>query len=445
MDALKTSGYLQRYEFQLLGIVCAIAYGAISYCAVSRAGYGELLWFCNIAVFLTGIGLFFKNKLIITAEFVGIVVYHIGWHIDFWSFLLFGKMPFLSTAYMFSNDVGTVEKGLSFFQHSFLAPVLFWALLKTGISKFGWIAQAIQTLIIFIATYFMTHPYQNINWIFGNGFSGLSPARNNPIVYYTMMAVVPPLLIYLPLNALSVKALPAIGGKVPRYAKFQHFPIILFTALLIVLSCFIALRCRFPEQNLKEVVKKPDKSYLGIEQLPVNGNSPAMVKAFYDSCQYEIPVPLHPIGCTLPVFFFGDDGNYVIAMKSLLSSIPLEGIPAAPESIKLKGIRKPKNAAIVGVVISNNIFIQHSCDTYFSSDTFSLECQIGIKGSDEFFNPVSGKPRELERDSHVVGGGIGGIYAVAAVALQSNRCIARSPFYLFKRVGCRLPSEKVVK
>src|SRR5262245_24885493 len=179
----------------------------ISIAWTRRGGAGQLLWLCDVATLGTAVGLLLRSPLILTAQLSGMLAYHTGWQIDFLSYAFTGRLPLSATSYMFGNSINTYEKALSFFQHTFLVPICVWGLRRTGVSRSGWMFQSVQTLVVLGLTALLTSPAENVNWLFGAGFTTFSPAARPPAVYYLLLVFLPPLLVYAPINLIASAAI----------------------------------------------------------------------------------------------------------------------------------------------------------------------------------------------------------------------------------------------
>ena len=77
-------------------------------------GPSNFLYFCDVALFLTLVGIWTENKLLISLPTVGILLPQIAWVIDFLGGL-FGFPPIGMTDYMFDAIIPMLARGLSLF------------------------------------------------------------------------------------------------------------------------------------------------------------------------------------------------------------------------------------------------------------------------------------------------------------------------------------------
>ena len=430
-------------ELSVFGIITLVAWALIASAWLQRHGPTQLLWLCDIGIFLTGIGLIIKSRLILTAQFVGLFIYHLCWHIDFLSFVLFKEMLFSSTAYMFSDKVTVYEKSLSFFHHTYTIPVLLWALLRLGTSKSGWIFQTIQTSVAFILTYFLTDPLRNVNWIFGAGFADISPAKMNPVVYYITMIIFPPIIIYWPLNILISRFISRIEIRskirIPIFSSFVFA--IVFSLIIIVISRKIGMECDINVNFPKSILELHQTNLSDLEDLQTTTNAPIVVSVAYGAPGQEQDVLLRALEDKLPrvTYFNGRMGN--ISLQEILKVIPIKGIPCVPQQIVVRGKRGQKGTIIYAVVASDKFYLQSYCDKNTALEHFEVHCQLGEEGLGEFIDMETGKYRVGIENRVVFPGGFGSLYAVTIVAISDQMPVARSAFYIFNRTGVSKPYD----
>jgi hypothetical protein len=424
-------------ELSLLGGVAALTWGLVSISWSRHGGLGQLLWLCDIALLGTAFGLLLRSRLIVTAQFVGVLAYHLAWHIDFLSYAITGFMPLSATAYMFSGELTPYEKGLSYFQHTFLVPALAWALVRLKPSGFGWLLQALQTAGVFALTYALTAPAENINWVFGAGFAHLSPASTQPIYYYSLMVVILPLLVYYPTNALALWL--GAHGRIghPRSlppSRRVRIAIALSTTVVIT-SAVVGRVCDVARPGAASILELPPNGASALERLPTEPNPPRNLSAAYGRLGDEREIPLVALGQPIPRQERVDHGLGDIYLKKISEFMPIDAIPSAPQGIVIRGVRSRLGTVVCGVVASDRFYLQPDCDLNTALDRFELHCQLGREGLSEFVDPASGLPRGARAGSALAGRPAGGLYALTVVSFNGQTAVARSPFYLFKRTG----------
>jgi len=138
-------------------------------------GPTNFLWFCDAALVLTVIGMWWENSLLISMCAVGILLPQCLWLADFSSHLL-GYRLFGLTGYMFDRHLPLFTRGLSLF-HGWLPLLLVWLLIRLGYDRralFAWTGLAAGLVLV---CYFFTppagaHPTNpntpiNLNYLYG--------------------------------------------------------------------------------------------------------------------------------------------------------------------------------------------------------------------------------------------------------------------------------------
>lgn len=168
-------------------------------------GPSNFLYFCDVALFLTLIGIWTENKLLISLPTVGILVPQFIWVIDFIGGL-FGVAPLGMTDYMFDANIPLFARGLSLF-HGWLPFLLIYLVFKVGYDKRAfqyWTALA--WVLLCICYFIMPAPGAvleninapvNINYVFG--FSDeTAQTWMHPDLYFAALMLGLPLLVYYP-------------------------------------------------------------------------------------------------------------------------------------------------------------------------------------------------------------------------------------------------------
>src|SRR6478736_7309550 len=102
-------------------------------------GPTNFLYFCDVALLLTFVGIWKENALLVSLPAVGILLPQALWCADFLVQLLGGKMTGM-TGYMFDENRKLFLRGLSLF-HGWLPFLLFYLVRKLGYDRralLGW-------------------------------------------------------------------------------------------------------------------------------------------------------------------------------------------------------------------------------------------------------------------------------------------------------------------
>ena len=167
-----------------------------------RYGPGNFLWFSDIALFTTAAALWLESSLLASMMAVSVVVLESVWIIDFLIGLIAGSSVIGLSAYMFDSKISLPIRALSLF-HIAMPVILVWLLHRFGYDRRALIAQTVLAWIVLPASYFLTSPSQNINWVYGpgNGPQKWMPAP----LYLTLLMLAFPLVLYLPTHFLLKK------------------------------------------------------------------------------------------------------------------------------------------------------------------------------------------------------------------------------------------------
>ena len=168
-------------------------------------GPANFLWFSDVALLATALGLWVESPLILSAMTVAVALPEILWNVDFFARLLAGRAPLGMASYMFDQRLPRYLRGLSLF-HVALPVLLLWSVARLGYDPRALPAQIISGTLLMILSYTLTNPSENINWVFG---PGSTPQRRfSPLVYVTLVIVSFPLLVYVPTHLALVRLFP---------------------------------------------------------------------------------------------------------------------------------------------------------------------------------------------------------------------------------------------
>jgi hypothetical protein len=167
-----------------------------------RYGPGNFLWFSDIALFTTAAALWFESSLLASMMAVSVLVLESVWIIDFLIGLIAGSSVIGLSAYMFDSKISLPIRALSLF-HIAMPVILVWLLHRFGYDRRALIAQTVLAWIVLPASYFLTSPSQNINWVYG---PGNGPQKWMPAPLYLILLMLAfPLVLYLPTHFLLKK------------------------------------------------------------------------------------------------------------------------------------------------------------------------------------------------------------------------------------------------
>jgi len=179
-------------------------------------GPTNFLYFCDVALFLTLIGMWRESPLLISLPAVGILVPQVLWCADFLVNVLGGHLTGM-TDYMFDPNRSLFLRGLSLF-HGWLPFLIYYAVRRLGYDRrafAGWSAICVGLCLI---AYFclpaagatLSNPKipRNVNYVFG--LNDAAPQRWLPPLAYLGAWITALIgLVYAPTHFLLKKTCPA--------------------------------------------------------------------------------------------------------------------------------------------------------------------------------------------------------------------------------------------
>jgi hypothetical protein len=170
---------------------------------VVRYGPGNFLWFSDIALFTTAAALWLESSLLPSMMTLSVIVLETVWIVDFAIGLIAGHPVIGLSAYMFDAKISLPIRALSLF-HIFLPATLVWLLYRFGYDTRALIAQTLLAWIVLPASYFLTKPSENVNWVYGPGSGGPQKWMPAPL-YLVLLMFAFPLVLYVPTHFLLKK------------------------------------------------------------------------------------------------------------------------------------------------------------------------------------------------------------------------------------------------
>ncbi len=138
-------------------------------------GPTNFLYFCDVALLLTLVGIWKEDTLLVSLPAVGILLPQALWCADFLMELFGGKLTGM-TGYMFDENRSLFLRGLSLF-HGWLPFLLVYLVWKLGYDKRALLGWSIISVILCLSAYFLlpaagaelTDPKipRNVNYVFG--------------------------------------------------------------------------------------------------------------------------------------------------------------------------------------------------------------------------------------------------------------------------------------
>jgi hypothetical protein len=176
-------------------------------------GPTNFLYFCDVALILTLVGLWIDNPLLISMCAVGILAPQAVWVVDF-AFGFFGVTLLGTTAYMFKHENSLFLRGLSLF-HGWLPFLLGYLVWQLGYDRRGFSAWTVVVWILILTCFFFMPPPDpnaglvpvNINYVWGPS-DDAPQSWVPPHVWLAGIMIGAPLLLFLPVHLLLSRYAP---------------------------------------------------------------------------------------------------------------------------------------------------------------------------------------------------------------------------------------------
>ena len=162
-------------------------------------GPGNFLWFSDVALLTSVPALWLESPYLASTQAVGVLVPETLWLLDFGIGLLAGPTPIGLASYMFDRRLPRFVRALSLF-HLWLTPLLLLIVSRTGYDRRAWKHQTVLTWLLLLASWRLTRPEENVNWVHSRRQQIRSRSARAGFVVLLMMAI--PLVVQLPTHLL---------------------------------------------------------------------------------------------------------------------------------------------------------------------------------------------------------------------------------------------------
>ncbi|GJE68645.1 hypothetical protein [Methylorubrum podarium] len=182
---------------------------------LTQYGPTNFLYFCDIALILTLVGIWAESALLVSICAVGILAPQTLWVVDF-AAQAAGHPLTGMTAYMFNRETSPFLRGLSLF-HGWLPFLLVYLVWRLGYDRRAWAAWSVLAVVVLFVCCFLMPPPRpdpgltpvNINYVWGmsdNAAQTMMPAW----AWFTGLVVGIPLLICWPTHRLLIWLMPEV-------------------------------------------------------------------------------------------------------------------------------------------------------------------------------------------------------------------------------------------
>jgi hypothetical protein len=179
------------------------------------ANYGptNFLYFCDVALLITLVGIWIESPLLISMCAVGILASQALWVVDFLSNLIGWPLTGM-TDYMFAADHSLFLRSLSLF-HGWLPFLLVYLVWRLGYDRRGFPAWTVVAWVLVLICFFFMPPPRpdpglapvNINYVWGMSDT-VAQTWMPPAAWVAGLIVLLPLLLYAPVHFLLRRVMP---------------------------------------------------------------------------------------------------------------------------------------------------------------------------------------------------------------------------------------------
>lgn len=182
------------------------------------ANYGptNFLYFCDVALLVTLVGIWREDALLISMPAVGILIPQALWCLDFLVQLCGGKLTGM-TGYMFDGNRSLLLRGLSLF-HGWLPFLLFYLVRKTGYDRRALLGWSLISLGLCLVAYFLLPPAgavlanpqhpRNVNYVFNLLSDDTPQTWMPPLAYLGAWIAALTCIAYVPTHFILKKLCP---------------------------------------------------------------------------------------------------------------------------------------------------------------------------------------------------------------------------------------------
>lgn len=179
-------------------------------------GPGNFLWFSDVALLVSVPALWLESSLLASTQAVGVLIPEALWMADFGAGLITGRTPIRLASYTFDRRIAMPVRMLSLF-HVWLTPLLVSIVSRRGYDRRALKCQMWLTWVILLASWRLTRPEENVNWVYSWRDRVRSPRGRAGIVFLLMAAW--PTVFHLPAHLLLKRFVPPAERceTMPRY------------------------------------------------------------------------------------------------------------------------------------------------------------------------------------------------------------------------------------
>jgi len=131
-------------------------------------GPGNFLWFSDVALIGTVPALWYEDRRLVSMLALTTLLPEVSWNLGYFTRLLTGRELLGLSHYMFDPKRPYWLRALSLF-HVWLPWLLLWSVRRLGYDRRALHAQLVAGEAVLAASYVLTRPEENVNWVYGPG------------------------------------------------------------------------------------------------------------------------------------------------------------------------------------------------------------------------------------------------------------------------------------
>jgi hypothetical protein len=192
-------------------------------------GPTNFLYYCDVALLMTVVALWWELPLLISMAAVGIVLVQMFWIVDFLAAVVGVEITGM-TAYMFNPNLPLFVRALSFF-HFWLPLLLLGLLWRVGYDRRAFVGWTILAWGLMLVCYFLMpappraadNPNKPVNINYVYGLSDEQPQTWMPgQVYFLVLLVGMPVVVFWPTHLALQRIFPAASDPPNEIATDEH-------------------------------------------------------------------------------------------------------------------------------------------------------------------------------------------------------------------------------
>lgn len=168
-------------------------------------GPGNFLWFSDVALLTSVPALWLESRLLGSMQAIAVIIPEGLWLVDFSVLLARGRSPIGLAEYMFDDRIPRGTRALSLF-HLWLSPLFVYLVARKGYDRRALKWQSVATWLLLLASWRLTKPSENVNWVYA--FRDRIRSRAGRAAAVAGLMALWPVVFHLPAHAALKRLFP---------------------------------------------------------------------------------------------------------------------------------------------------------------------------------------------------------------------------------------------